>query len=363
MTIRSTIWELEPHTAAKHVILEKYLGAWFPIMGTTNGRILYVDGFSGPGKYKNGELGSPLIALNLAKDHIHFDKLRSQIVFYFIEADEDRCLHLEKLLDDIDIPENFRVQAICDTFVNTLTSIFERLDEQNKNLAPSFLFIDPFGYSQIPFHVIKKIMSYNRCEVLITFMYDYINRFIEQEDRAHLFDQLFGTDEWRKISTSENSEDRKDFVHNLYVSQLKDEANIKYVRSFEMVNKKGHTEYFLIFGTNSIDGLKHMKYAMWKVDDVGDFRFSDRTDQNQTVLFEKTPNYEQLKTILIDKFKGQTVSVEELELFILEQTPFRESHYKRQILKPMETADSPEIEVFNRKRRNTYPPGCEIKFL
>ena len=41
----STIWEIEPHTEAKHEILEKYLNAWLPIMTRWNGRILYIDGF------------------------------------------------------------------------------------------------------------------------------------------------------------------------------------------------------------------------------------------------------------------------------------------------------------------------------
>jgi hypothetical protein len=48
---RDTIWPIEPHTAAKHQILRKYLDAWFPILATYNKRIVYVDGFAGPGRY------------------------------------------------------------------------------------------------------------------------------------------------------------------------------------------------------------------------------------------------------------------------------------------------------------------------
>jgi three-Cys-motif partner protein len=52
---RSAIWPLQPHTAAKHRILRCYLDAWFPIMGSWNGRILILDGFAGPGIYTGGE--------------------------------------------------------------------------------------------------------------------------------------------------------------------------------------------------------------------------------------------------------------------------------------------------------------------
>jgi hypothetical protein len=56
-----TVWEMEPHTQAKHDILSGYLSAWLPIMSKYNERLVYVDGFAGPGVYTNGEPGSPII--------------------------------------------------------------------------------------------------------------------------------------------------------------------------------------------------------------------------------------------------------------------------------------------------------------
>ena len=61
-----TLWEIDPHTRAKHEILQRYLEAWFPILSSYHHRIVYIDGFAGPGRYKGGELGSPIIALGLA---------------------------------------------------------------------------------------------------------------------------------------------------------------------------------------------------------------------------------------------------------------------------------------------------------
>ncbi|TET39643.1 MAG: three-Cys-motif partner protein TcmP, partial [Dehalococcoidia bacterium] len=73
MTTDDTIWAIEPHTEAKHKILRYYLSAWFPILATTQNRLLYVDGFAGPGEFykKDGSLvdGSPIIALKVARDH------------------------------------------------------------------------------------------------------------------------------------------------------------------------------------------------------------------------------------------------------------------------------------------------------
>ena len=54
-TPTETLWELDPHTTAKHEILRRYLGAWFPILNRHHGRIVYIDGFAGPGRYIGGE--------------------------------------------------------------------------------------------------------------------------------------------------------------------------------------------------------------------------------------------------------------------------------------------------------------------
>ena len=54
---KETIWEAAPHTLAKHVILTSYLQAWFPILAKYNGRIVYYDGFAGPGLYSGGGEG------------------------------------------------------------------------------------------------------------------------------------------------------------------------------------------------------------------------------------------------------------------------------------------------------------------
>lgn len=63
---QDTVWAMALHTAAKHKILKAYIGAWVSILGVHPdcGRIIYVDGFSGPGAYENGEAGSPIVVLD-----------------------------------------------------------------------------------------------------------------------------------------------------------------------------------------------------------------------------------------------------------------------------------------------------------
>ena len=141
--------------------------------------------------------------------------------------------------------------------------------------------------------------------------------------------------------------------------QLEGEAKIKYVRFFEMINKFNQTEYFLFFGTNNLEGLKQMNAAMWKVDPRGAFQFSDRTNPNQMALFTPEPNYELLKKLITREFSGKTVSVEEIDEFVL-ISGF--THFKRHILKPMEEKEEITVIENNRERKGAYPAGTVIQF-
>lgn len=84
--IKETIWPTTPHTEAKHQILEEYLKAWFPILFRFHDRVVYLDGFAGPGIYAGKEDGSPIIAIRTALQHRMAERFR-EIVFWFIEKD------------------------------------------------------------------------------------------------------------------------------------------------------------------------------------------------------------------------------------------------------------------------------------
>ena len=75
-----------PIREPKHRILTGYLDAWLPIMGTTQGRVVVVDGFAGPGRYEGGEPGSPLLMLNALLEHKAASTITAEVVYLFIEA-------------------------------------------------------------------------------------------------------------------------------------------------------------------------------------------------------------------------------------------------------------------------------------
>lgn len=326
---RKTVWPLEPHTHAKHEILRRYLEAWTAILSLGGfPTIAYVDGFAGPGVYDEGEDGSPIIALKAALKHQA--RISGELRFLFIEHDKKRATQLRECVSSQTLPANFKVRIVEDmTFEQGFrTRLLEPYRAAQKPLPPTFAFIDPFGWTGVPFQLVKEILANKSCEVLFNFMYEEINRFIEHPDQTKHFDDLFGTSAWRRISNIVDTRARRDFLHDLYVSQLRNEAGARYVRSFEMRNKKDATDYFLFFATNSAKGMEKMKEAMWKVDESGDFRFSDATNPAQTLLFSPQPNFDALRRAIVGRFQGTEATVAEVEDFVLASTAFRVTHYK-----------------------------------
>jgi three-Cys-motif partner protein len=363
-----TVWELEHHTAAKHEILRRYLGAWFPVLthGGWNRRVIFFDGFAGPGIYDKGEPGSPIIALDTLVSHKMFEQLHhTEFVMIFVEKDTARFESLEKQIALFwqkvgGQPSNIKVLTVNDEFVTAATDLLETLAEAKKQLAPTFAFIDPFGWSGVPLDVICRLLAYDKCEVFFNLMYDSMNRFLTHEQTAHHRRELFGGTEYLNADGL-NPAERNEFLHELYGRKLQEVGGFKYVHRFEMLNRQNHTVYSLFFGSRSLDGLRIMKDAMWGVDPVGGMRFSDRL-AGQPVLFGDEPDYGPLRHALLDRFAGRDVAIEELEEFTLVETPYKLGGLKSKVLKPMQLEEH-TVEGVEQRRPGQFPPGTIIRFV
>ncbi|MEH2611326.1 three-Cys-motif partner protein TcmP [Bradyrhizobium sp. AZCC 1693] len=354
MQPRTTIWELEPHTAAKHEILRRYIQAWAPILSQGNfPHLVFVDGFAGPGRYSEGEEGSPVIAAKAVINQLR--PIKAKVDFHFIELDEKRSDHLATEIGLLTFPSNVSAKihggrAFQDTFPEVWDSYASR---PGRSRPPTFVFIDPFGF-KIPFSNVVKVLSAPSCEVLITFMFEEINRFLSQGQQPDNFDDLFGCRDWREGIDIKLPRERVKFLHDLYQRQLTQAAGARFVRSFAMRNERNTMDYFLFFATNNELGLKKIKEAMWRVDESGTYTFSDATDPNQSVLFSAEPNRELLKRLIVGKFEGTEVTASEIERFVVHETPFRETHYKK-VLQTLEGAERLiPIDPPANRRRGTY---------
>lgn len=346
---------MQDHTRVKHAILERYLSAWIPILAKNCPDLLYIDGFAGPGEYSKGEDGSPIIAMRTALKHQKTIKRSMRLVF--VEKDIKRAKSLEHKLSGFG-PAVGKVRheiAPEIDFQSAWRNLAKEYQSNVQGSIPIFAFIDPFGWNDIPLSVLKQIMSRDRCEIFVTFMYEELNRFLQHPDQVENFNKLFGTDRWQRVGMRKDPQFRKEFVLNLYRNQLRNEV-AKFVSYFEMKNDNNATKYVLFHATNNLKGVVKMKEAMWRADPSGKYTFSDATDPKQGKLFGDSPNFDRLEKLIIDRFKHTTVTVQEIENFVLIETPFRETHYKR-ILQKLEVASPSGIEVIDppeNRRKGTF---------
>ncbi len=355
---KSTMWDIEPHTRAKHELLTRYLDAWFPILTSWNQKVLFIDGFAGPGRYEGGEAGSPVLATSSA--HSRERMLRgSTIMFLFNEADNARYRELESWANAASptLPENFDLYVANEAFVDLAQKIVDDRGE-HKRLVPTFAFVDPFGFKGVPIELISSLVRDKRSELFILFSYNAVNRWIDHPLQQKNMRDLFGCESYRDVSGF-SPDERKRYLSELYAQQLRTVGKFPYVSQFEMIEKNGRTSYFLYHCTRALKGLEVMRSAMWKIDPERGCQFSDKV-AGLLPLFEGPAVFD-LEDRLMNEFRGQLVPIRRVQEFVLTGTPYAPEHLKKPTLKPMQ--EKGLIEVIDQKKRGTFPDRVQLYFL
>lgn len=358
-------WSIEPHTEAKLAILRAYLHAWFPILSFGGFKhVIYIDGFAGPGRYADGQDGSPVLALKALAEHAA--KLKSTFEFHFVELNSRRAAALTASIGDLRaaglVQATTTIQIHAEqTFEQAYQTAIRSALDAHPN-APAFALVDPFGWASTPMKIHAELLRRRSTELLVNFMFEEINRFLGHPDQPANFDALFGGPDWRN-ALSLSGAARKRHVHDYYRDQLRSAGGAQYVRSFEMRNDRGLVDYFLFFATRNLKGLAKMKEAMWRVDPAGGFVFSDATDARQAVLFAPKPDEGLLRRLVEERFRGEQVRVGEVERFVVEHTPFLDTHYKRALKQIEFEGRLVVIDPPARRRAGTYgDPNMMLSF-
>jgi three-Cys-motif partner protein len=179
---KETIWAIEAHTQAKHEILTRYLDAWFPIMARWNTKVLFIDGFGGPGHYHGGEPGSPRLATEAALKRQAMLR-NSTVLFLFNESDATRHRELEAWVNEatLSLPQNFQLHIRHSEFVDLAQQIVS--DRGSRRLVPTFAFVDPFGLAGVPIELISNLVRDKRSELFILFSFNSVNRWIKHPEQ------------------------------------------------------------------------------------------------------------------------------------------------------------------------------------
>ncbi|MBI3159835.1 MAG: three-Cys-motif partner protein TcmP [Chloroflexi bacterium] len=318
-SIRDEYWqEYDGLQHAKHQLLRAYLGAWFPILARYNGRVIYFDCHAGRGRHETGQEGSPILALRVLLDHTNRERIlqNCQVEFVFFETDKKNYEMLQQEITRLGVlPDGIAIHSYLQDYEESLEALLNDLSAHQQPLAPAFAFVDPFGFT-ISMNLLNRLLDFERSEVVINFMFRWVDMAIQQYGQEKNMNALFGTSDWRKLQGIGDYDARTGEIITLYSSQL----NAKYVTHMLMRGKNKVLKYVLFHATNHALGRERMKDAMWKTVPDGSFSASERDNPNQLILIEAEPDLRPLEDRLWQEFSGKTVDMTSLYEWLLGET-------------------------------------------
>lgn len=197
-------WNLKRNTQVKHDILESYLSRWMSILsgGRASRQALdfhYVDGFAGRGRYRGGEPGSPLIAMEIGQGLYDHRAGNARLHCYNVEQDHENFVSLQ---EEVEVARclypSVEVEYFQGSFQDHSHEILRRIPESDH----AFVFIDPFGYRGVELSEVMRFLRRRRSEVFITFMSNYIGRYMKDRNRVEAMNAIFDTDEWKDLANA-----------------------------------------------------------------------------------------------------------------------------------------------------------------
>lgn len=239
-------------TFLKHYFLENYLGRLVWNIGSFADEFVYFDGFAGPWRSDDDafEDTSPVIAIRKlieVKQGLASRGKRLNVRCFFVESDPNAYPDLQRA---VQVAEDISVETMNCSFIEALPSVLGKLGR-----AFTLTFIDPTGWTGFPMNALIPLLQRRSGEVLINFMFDFINRFIEapQPELERSLNDLFGGPGWRVLLERPN---REDAILDFYRDRVRRAGCLRYVTATRIKKPtQGRTYFHLVYATGHAKGL------------------------------------------------------------------------------------------------------------
>lgn len=259
--------EIDQHSIAKHKILESYLAAYFKTLVGNQPRdefkLTLVDGFAGGGLYKHSNTsedikGSPFILLDSEKiadfniNQNRTKKVKLDISYFFIEKDKNTYNFLINQLSEKNYKDklNKNIFVFNSSFEEKCNDIINFIKKKSPRNGRSIFILDQFGFSDVPFPLIRKILSeLNSSEIILTFGVDSLLTYANPEIFKN-FENKAGLPSILKNKTIEDikksNKDWRLFLQSSIYNTLIKETTAGFYTPFFIRNSGGHGDYWLI---------------------------------------------------------------------------------------------------------------------
>lgn len=349
---------------AKSRIVFHYFKAWAKIiLPRSNGKIVYMDLFCGPGVYADGTESTPMLIIRHA---IEDPGLKQSLVTIFNDEDAAACKSLESEVTGLagskalaNEPQ-IRASTIDKDFADALGRI---------RLAPTLLFLDPWGYKGLSLDLVNSVLKDWACECLFFFNYNRVNAALTNPKVTLHVDGIFGAERANGLRAAVGTltpPEREALVVRTLIDAVVEEHS-GHALAFKFPSGEvDRTSHFLVFVTKHRLGYNIMKDIMANagtttVDGVPTYEYAQLDKPYQFGLFDGQ-TVADLMGELTRAFAGRTMTVKA----IVEQhhygRPFVPRNYKTALIqlekKGTVTASRPAAE----RRVNTMADDIEIEF-
>lgn len=352
----------------KAEIVSDYFFAWAKVIIASQkrygheDRIAYIDLFAGPGRYKDGALSTPALILQMAIEQPDFCQ---RLVTMFNDKDEKNVASLDATLSGLPGIERLKYEPKIYTgeVGEELVKRFE-----TKNLVPSFLFVDPFGYKGLSLRLVQSVLKNWGCDCVFFFNYNRINAGLGNKGVEDHLNALFGKDRADKIRGHFKQKLLQPYEREAYIvdemRQALEELGGRFVLPFRFRNPAGtRTTHHLFFVTKDFKGYEIMRDIMYKhshkEQGVAKFEYNP-ADARWPSLFDFLRPLEDLEEMLLTEFAGKTIEVRALFEKHSVGKPFVIRNYK-EVLMRMEQEGKIQANP-SKRRKGTMADHVRITF-
>lgn len=268
-------------TLTKLLLFEGYLKEWLPVFVEQDCPKIYIaDFFAGPGKDKNGKLGSPLRIIEnifLYKERILEKGIKIEVIFN--EFDTEKYNELKNNIAAVRDKLFYSPKIYNKDFKELFFELKDNFDEN-----PALLFLDQNGIKQVTKDILTELANYERTDFLFFISSSFFVRFSEDPSFKLYFPE-FKKEELRE--TNYNSIHRKVLEHYKKITKP-----ISSIRLHPFSIRKAKQIYGLIFGTHHIRGADKFLRLAWKINpENGEANFDIDDDRNKREQMALFPEY------------------------------------------------------------------------
>lgn len=282
---------IEAHSLTKHKVLEQYLFNYLHILTqhpmASRCKLTLVDGFAGGGVYRQHgssefQLGSPLQFLKTAEAALASIPLERQkrgiknevtldLQYYFVEKAKKNHAYLRDTLIQHGYQSriNQDVFLINDKFEAVIDTIIAQIKARGRGGRCIFV-LDQYGYSQVYFPLIKKIMqALPNAEIVMTIMTDWLIDYLADDPRYVKSLETAGLHEYFNVkeliqSKQDGLEWRRIIQYQLH-DIFKNETGAEFYTPFFIVSNASHKSYWLVHLSSHVKAQDEMKRLHWEL--------------------------------------------------------------------------------------------------